>query len=94
LMDGETPEYTLADVKEEFDRSTLPIDVDEVLKQDNPVLYLVQEQGLSDRGLESFIEILFYSDLEEQKKAALLSDALSYLDGKGYFSFKLHSLTR
>lgn len=30
--------------------------------------------------------------LGEDRKQALLSDALAYLDGKGYFSFRLHSL--
>ena len=47
---------------------------------------------LSDRALETFIEILFYSDLDESKKASILKEALSYLDSKGYISFKLHSL--
>jgi len=46
----------------------------------------------SDRALETFIEILFYSDLDESKKAGILKEALSYLDSKGYISFKLHSL--
>ena len=31
-------------------------------------------------------------DLDESVKSALLADALAYLDGKGYFSFSLHSL--
>ena len=30
--------------------------------------------------------------LEDARKEALLKDALVYLDGKGYFSFRLHSL--
>ena len=93
LLDGDTPDYSLTDVKEEFDKESLPIDLDTLLQQDNPVWYLVEEEKLSDHGLESFIDILFHSDLDEDKKVALLNDALAYLDGKGYFSFRLHSLS-
>ena len=32
------------------------------------------------------------SDLDESVKSALLADALAYLDGKGYYSFRLHAL--
>ena len=59
----------------------------------NPVWYLVETEKISDHGLETFIDILFHSDLDEERKTALLDDALSYLDGKGYYSFKLHSLS-
>jgi len=93
LLDGDTPDYSLTDVKVEFDKASLPISLDEVLQQDNPVWYLVQTVKLSDHGLESFVEILFHSDLDEAIKTALLDDALAYLDGKGYFSFRLHSLS-
>ncbi len=92
LLDGATPDYTLTDVKAEFDKSSLPFDLDTVLQQENPVWYLVETEKLSDHGLETFIEILFHSDLDEGVKTALLADALAYLDGKGSFSFKLHSL--
>ncbi len=37
--------------------------------------------------------ILFHLDLEDDRKSALLQDALAYLDGKGYYSFRLHSLS-
>ena len=37
-------------------------------------------------------EIELGNDLDEARKKALLQDALAYLDGKGYFSFRLHSL--
>ena len=93
LLDGDTTDYSLADVKEAFDKESLPLDLDAVLRQENPVLYLVETEKLSDHGLETFIDILFHSDLEEDRKAVLLQDALAYLDGKGYFSFKLHSLS-
>ena len=92
LLDDSTPDYTLTDVKEEFGKSGLPFDLDTVLQQENPVWYLVETEKLSDHGLETFIEILFHSDLDESVKTALLEDALAYLDGKGSFSFKLHSL--
>ena len=93
LPDGDMPDYSLADVKDEFDRAACPIDLDALLAQENPVWYLVETGKISDHGLETFIEILFHSDLDEDRKQALLSDALAYLDGKGYFSFRLHSFS-
>ena len=93
LLDGDTPDYSLADVKDEFDKAACPIDLDAVLQQENPVRYLVETGKISDHGLETFIDILFHSDLDEATKQALLGDALAYLDGKGYFSFRLHSLS-
>ena len=92
LLGDVTPDYSLTDVKDAFENANLPFDLDFVLQQENPVLYLVEAEKLSDQGLESFIDILFHSDLEDARKEALLQDALVYLDGKGYFSFRLHSL--
>ncbi|MBP5165506.1 MAG: hypothetical protein ILP08_08825 [Lachnospiraceae bacterium] len=92
LLREETPNYTLTDVKEEFAQASLPIDLDAVLQRENPVLYLLEVAEISDQGLETFIDILYHSDMEEDRKKALLEDALTYLDGKGYFSFRLHSL--
>lgn len=92
LLDINAPDYSLNDVKEEFDKAGMPLDLEKVLLQENPVWYLVQSEGLSDHALESFIDILFHSDLEENMKTAILNDALAYLDGKGYYSFRLHSL--
>lgn len=92
LLGDVTPDYSLTDVKDAFENANLPFDLDIVLQQENPVLYLVEAEKLSDQGLESFIDILFHSDLEEARKEALLQEALVYLDGKGYFSFRLHSL--
>lgn len=92
LLDGDTQDYSLTDVKDEFGKAGCPIDLESLLQQENPVWYLVEEEKLSDHGLESFIDILFHSDLDEARKTALLEDALAYLDGKGYFSFRLHSL--
>jgi hypothetical protein len=92
LLNDGTPDYTMTDVKAEFDKSGLPFDLETVLQQENPIWYLTQTAKLSDSSLETFIEILFHSDLDESVKAALLADALAYLDGKGNFSFKLHSL--
>lgn len=93
LLDGDTPDYSLTDVKEEFDKSTFPLDLDALLEQKNPIRYLVETEKISDLGLETFIDIVFHSDMEDDRKAALLNDALAYLDGKGYFSFRLHSLS-
>lgn len=93
LLDSDTPEYSLTYVKEEFDNAECPIDLDVLLQRDNPVRYLVEECKLSDHGLETMIDIIFHSDLDEAKKHALLGDALSYLDRKGNFSFRLHSLS-
>lgn len=94
LLDGDSPDFSLADVKDEFASAACPIDLDALLGQENPVWYLVERVKISDHGLETFIDIIFHSDLEEDRKAALLKDALAYLDGKGYFSFRLHSLTQ
>ena len=92
LLKDNPPDYSLKDVKEEFDKENLPFDLDTVLQQENPVWYLVEVEKLSDHGLETLIDIVFHSDLDESRKQALLSDALAYMDGKGYFSFRLHSL--
>ena len=92
LLDGETPDYSLTDVKDEFGKAGCPIDLDKLLQQGNPIWYLVEEVKLSDHGLETMIDIIFHSDLDETRKTALLQDALAYLDGKGYLSFRLHSL--
>ena len=93
LFDDAMPDYSLAEVKAEFVKAGCPIDLDLLLQQDNPVLYLVEKEKLSDHGLETMMDIVFHSDLDEERKQALLNNALAYLDGKGYFSFRLHSLS-
>ena len=92
LFGGNTPDYSLTEVKDEFGKAGCPIDLDKLLQQDNPVLYLVEEEKLSDHGLETMIDIIFHSDLDEDRKQSLLDDALAYLDSKGSFSFRLQSL--
>lgn len=92
LLDGDMPDYSIADVKEEFDKAGCTIDLDMLLQQENPVRYLVEKEKLSDHGLETMTDIIFHSDFDETRKQALLNDALAYLDAKGYFSFRLHSL--
>ena len=92
LLDGDTPDYSMTDVKDEFGKAGCPLDLDMLLQQENPVWYLVQQEKLSDHGLEMMIDIIFHSNLDEDRKNALLQDAIAYLDGKGYFSFKLHAL--
>ena len=93
LLDGNKPDYSLTDIKEEFGMAGCPIDLEMLLHQENPVRYLVETEKISDHGLETFIDIIFHSDLDEDRKQALLSDALAYLDGKGHFSFRLHSFS-
>lgn len=93
LLDSDTPDYTLTDVKDEFGKESMPFDLDTVLLQENPIWYLVETEKLSDHALETFIDIIFHSDLDEERKTALLDDALAYLDGKGHFSIRLHSLS-
>ena len=93
LIDLDSPDYTLSDVKDEFEKNFVPLDLDTVLQQKNPIWYLVEKEKMTEQALETFIDILFHSDLDESVKTALLDDALSYLDSKGYFSFKLHSLS-
>ena len=92
LLDGDTPDYSLTDVKDEFCKAGCPFDLDSLLQQENPVWFLVEQMKLSDNGMETMMDIIFHSDLDEGKKQTLLGDALAYLDGKGYFSFRLHSL--
>jgi hypothetical protein len=70
----------------------MQVDLKEVMQHEHPVEYLVEEMHFSEGALEAFTEIAFCSDIEEEAKKALLQDALDYLDGRGYFSFKLHSL--
>ena len=84
LLNIDSPDYSLADVKEEFDKVSLPFDFDDVMQQENPVCYLVEEKKISDQGLETFMEILFFSDMDEERKKVFLADTLTYLDGKGY----------
>jgi len=89
----DTPQYcSMEQVKVEFDSSSLPFDLDSVLRQENPVVYLVDTHHISDQALETFIDIIMHSDMAEERKGILLRDALTYLDGKGYYSFRLHSL--
>ena len=73
LLDGDTPDYSLADVKDEFGKATCPIDPDALLEKENPVGYLVETEKISDQNLEMFIDILFHSDLGEDRKAALFT---------------------
>lgn len=93
LLEVDSPDYSLADVKEECDKVNLPFDLDEVLQQENPVCFLVEDKKISDQGLETFMEILFFSDMDEERKRVLLADTLTYLDAKGFYSFRLHSLS-
>ena len=92
LMGGGAVDYTVAHVKEEFSLEGFPVALDEILSHENPVWFLVEEVKLSDQALESFIDILFHSDLDETVKNGMLDAALAYFAGKGYFSFRLYGL--
>ena len=92
LFKSEPLDYTLADIQTELGREDWQIDLEQILQQEHPIAYLVTEVHLSDQALESLVEILFYAHIEEQARQTLLEDAVAYLDGKGYFSFKLHAL--
>lgn len=81
----------LDNFKAEVADSELNLDIDEVLGQDHPVIWLAEQKHFSDKALETFTDILMYSDTNEETKQAFLYGAVSYLDSKGYFSFLLHS---
>ena len=68
LLDSDTPDYSLTDVKDEFGKAGCPIDLDQLLQQENPVWYLVEKEKLSDHGLETMIDIIFHSDLDENTR--------------------------
>lgn len=75
----DVPDYSLAEVKEEFRKNGCPIDMDVLFQQEAPVRYLVEQEKLSDQGLETMVDIIFHSDLDDAKKEALLNDALASL---------------
>jgi hypothetical protein len=92
LLDGDTPDYSLTDVKDQCGKAGCPIDLEVLLQHENPVWYLVEKEQLSNHSLETMIDIIFNSDLDDARKQNILKDALAYLDEKGYYSFRLHSL--
>ena len=92
FKDG-NPKCTLADVKAEFGKAELDYNLDDILSEENPVLYLVEQKGISDKCLEIMTDILIHSDIDEARRKSILDDALGYLDNRGYYSFRLHSLS-
>ena len=52
LQEDVMPDYSLLDVKDEFDKAVCPINLDALLEQENPVWYLVETEKISDHGLE------------------------------------------
>lgn len=55
LFLDDVPDYSLAEVKEVFGQNSCPIDLDLVLRQENPVLYLAEQEKISDnKGYFSF----------------------------------------
>ena len=53
LQEDVMPDYSLLDVKDEFDKAVCPINLDALLEQENPVWYLVETEKISDHGLET-----------------------------------------
>ena len=92
LWNGKLEKYGIADLKREFEDAKVSVDLDELLKMENPVWYLVNEEHLSDKSLEIFIDILYHTDLDASVKTALLNDTLAYFEHKKYVSFRLYSL--
>lgn len=92
LFTGSVPHYSVSDINAEMERVKLSLDVNSTLNKENPLLYLVESEKLSDTALETFVEIVAYSDIDPSKKAKLIEDTKQYFAAKGYFSFKLHSL--
>lgn len=93
LFKDSDPKCTVTDVKAEFGKAELPFDIDEILSKDNPIIYMVEQKDISDKSLELMADILFHSDIDQARRKAILDDAIRYLDHKGYYSFRLHSLS-
>lgn len=91
LSGGPGEAVPLDDVKREMSASGLGLDIDSVLKMDNPVLWLVEQAHFSDKALETFTDIIMHSDAAEEMKRSFLNDSISYLDSRGCFSFLLQS---
>ena len=92
LHNGTVTELSIAEIKSEFTKTELTIDIEHVLVEKHPIKYLVEQEKISDNGLETFVDILFHSDIDNKKKVNILNDAIDFLDKKGYYSFRLHSL--
>ena len=87
------PNFTVADVKSELTQAEVDIDLDSIINQEFPISYLVEEQKVTLKALEALTDIIVHtSDIDPEKKKEILNDALTYLDSKGYISFRLHSL--
>lgn len=91
LFKGDIPDYTLVDVQAEFEKAQLNIDLDTAIRQKFPISYLVEEMKVSDKALETLVDIIYHSDIDKKEKDTILNDALTYLDNRGYISFRLHS---
>ena len=92
LFLDDVPQYSVADIKAEMEKVQLDLNIDEILAKDAAVLYLVENEHMTEKGLEAFADIIFHSDCDDTKKSVILKDATQYLDHKGYYSFRLHSL--
>ena len=93
LFKEDIPQYTVADVQSELIQVSLNIDLTPIVNQEYPIYYLVEHEKVTLKALEALTDIIVHSsDISEEKKKEILNDALTYLDSKGYISFRLHSL--
>ena len=92
LYKEDIPQYTVADVQSEFKQAQLDIDLDAIVNQEYPISYLVEQEKVTLKALEALADIIYHSDgIDPKKKQEILNDAVTYLDSKGYISFRLHS---
>jgi len=80
-------------LKDSFADMKLELNLDEIIKMEFPIQYLVEEQNFTDNAIEGFTNLIAHSDFDQNAVRNLLNDAITYLDGRGYYSFLLHSLT-
>lgn len=92
LYKEDIPQYTVADVQSEFAQARIDIDLDAIVNQKYPISYLVEQEKVTLKALEALADIIFHSQgIDPKKKKEILDDAVTYLDSKGYISFRLHS---
>lgn len=79
-------------INAEMQHLRLNLDVEKLLDQPMAVTYLVEEIGLSDMALESFANLMYHSDCDEQKVQKFIRDVIAFLESHGYYSFLLRSI--
>ena len=61
LQEDVMPDYSLLDVKDEFDKAVCPINLDALLEQENPVWYLVETEKISDLDSKGFFSFKLHA---------------------------------